>query len=405
MASGWITKYGGVAGWLSVVLTGLTFISSDEALAAEWGLTPSVNTQVFYDDNLLLGTQNKIGTWGSVVSASLALSRKMENTSLIFTDRIAARHYDNYDTPDTNDNYMNLSYGYNAERYSLSLNGGYSRESTITSELDDTGRVQVVRKVNQTTLAPSFNYQISPRSSLSVSLSHQEKNYDAPITEFSDYTVDVVNANYSYAVSESTRLQAVLTRSKVDTPDGAFRFVGVGTLSQTDNYQLGLEYQLAENLNISALYGKRDTQQDIEVNGSLFATETSQGSVYNIAVTKTLARGTLKLQATRDYSPSGNGVVYETDNANLNMQLMLDQRHGLNLDIAYLDRKASSTTFTAIGRKYYRIQPGYYWNMSENWVLSTYYRYSRQQYDDNTAAAESNLVSINLAYSWPYYRF
>lgn len=405
MAAGWIAKHNRHSGWRHWVLIGFIMISSNVALAAEWGITPSVNAQVFYDDNILLGTQNKIGTSGSVINAALALSRKLENTSLTFTDRIAVRHYGNYDTPDTNDNYMNLGYGYTAEQYSVSLNGGYSRESTITSELDDTGRVQVVRKVNQTTLAPAFNYQVSPHSSLSVSLSRQDKNYEAAITEFSDYTVDMINVNYSYTVSESTKLQAVLTRSKVDTPDGAFGFIGVSTLSQTNNYQLGLEYQLAEDMNISALYGKRDTRQDIEINGSLFTTETSQGSVYNIAATKTLTRGTLKLQATRDYSPSGNGVVYETDNVNLNAQYMLKQRHGLSLDIAYLDRQPSSTSFASVGRKYYRIQPGYYWNMSENWVFSTYYRYSKQKYDDNTVAAESNMISINLAYSWPYYRF
>lgn len=395
----------GTAGWKLAAMAGMALAWSCQSVAAEWGLTPSVNVQEFHDDNLFLDVQNGLATWGTIVNASLAFSRKMENNSFTLTDRVALRNYDDNESLDSTDNYLNVNYGYNAERYTAGFYGDSNRESTTTSEIEDTGRLNAVYRVNQKTLQPTFSYLASPSATLGLTYTYQDKDYEAPISEFSDYTAQTLSANYSHSISDNTKLQAVLARSLVDTPDGAYGLAGVSLLTATTNFQLGFDYQQAENMHFSVLYGQRDSRQDVESGGITLLTDYSRGSVYNIVFTKTLERGELKLTATRDYTPSGDGTVNETDRANLSMRFMLKERHSMNLAVDYIDSKTSTTPISSYGRQYYRIQPGYTWSITESWALSGFYRYSKQRYDYNTEAADSNMVSVSIAYVWPYHLF
>lgn len=390
---------------ISIVVIGVNVIRANEVTAADWGLTPALSMEMFYDDNLYLTTQNKIDTRGSVVNASFGLSRNLETTSLEINQKLVARHYDYDNNLDRNDGYTNLAYTSSTERLGFSLKGIYSRESTLTSELADTGRVDVVRKVSQTTLSPALNYELSQRSSLRLAIDFLDKNYDAPSTEFADYSVRQASAQYTYILDEPLKLQSVVTRSKVDVPDGAYGYSYISLETQTDNYQLGLIYDYTENINLSLLYGKRESHEEIKISGSLVSASDSNGATYDIALTKKLMQGSVKLQATRDYSPAGNGVVYETDSANLAMLYRINERHSFNLDATYFDQKPGTAAYGTYHRNYFSIQPGYRWRMSENWSLSTYYRYVHQKYDNNTDAAESKLISVSVAYSWPYFHF
>ncbi|MBI3560689.1 MAG: hypothetical protein HY080_03085 [Gammaproteobacteria bacterium] len=373
--------------------------------AADWAFIPTVDLQAVYDDNLFLTTQNVTKTWSSVIAASVDLSRKMENTSLDLTDKIASRHYDYNTMLDRNDNYITLAYAYNGERYAINANGAYASESTLTSELADTGYISVVRKVKQSTLSPSFTYQLSQHSAMQLSYDYLKKNYDAPITEFADYTNQITSANYSYSLTESLQLQAIATRSEVDIPEGAYGFVGASLSTKTDNYQAGLSYDYAEDIVLSALYGKRTSLDELKYLGYLLGTAKSEGSTYNVSLTKTLDRATIKFQVTRDYSPAGNGVVYDTDRATVNLQYHVTDRNSVGLDIVYTNQKPGASRFITVHRTYYSVQPGYTWQVSENWSLNAYYRYSYQKYNTDTDAAKSNLISLSMSYVWPYYHF
>ncbi len=376
------------------------------ACAADWALTPAVSMNIINDDNLFLATQNKTSTWESEMGVSLGLSRKMENNSLELTQRVVGRHYDYQPALDRNDGYTSLQYGYNAERCSLDVKGTYARESTLTSELADTGIVQVVRKVTQSTISPQFSYQMTPRSTLKLIYDSLDKSYDALVTEFSPYKTQAGSVNYTYALDETLQLQANATRSDVDIPDGAYGYPGLSLQTKTDNFQLGFTYTYAEDINMSVLYGKRSSHDEIKYLGYLlFPATNSNGSTYNIVLSRTLTRGTVRLQLTRDYSPAGTGVVYETDNATLGMQYSFDERNSINLDVTYLNQKPGASSYSAVQRTYYSFQPGYTWQVAENWSLHAYYRYVHQKYDISADAAESNSVSLSMAYTWPYYHF
>lgn len=391
---------------LSVPIVIMSIQKPNNACAADWALTPAVSLNIINDDNLFLATQNKTSTWESVIDTSVGLSRNTENNNIMINERLAARHYDYMPALDRNDSYTSLLYGYDAERYTFRINGAYAQESTLTSELVDTGVVQVVRTVNQKTLSPQLNYQMSPRSTLKMSFDYLDKKYDAPITEFSPYTTHATTVNYAYALDETVNLQANVTRSNVDIPDGAYGYQGLSLLTKSNNYQLGFTYNYAENIDLSVLYGERSSEDEIKYLGYLlFPASHSKGSTYNVVLRKSLASGSVKFQLSRDYSPAGTGVVYETDNATLGMQFLIDERNSINLDITYLNQKPGSSSYSAVQRTYYSIQPGYSWQVAENWSLHAYYRYVHQKYDISADAAESNSVSLSMAYTWPYYHF
>jgi hypothetical protein len=390
---------------VTMMIISATTMAAGVVHAADWSLTPLVSAEMFYNDNIYMATNSKTDTWGSVLNASLSLKRALETSDFDLSQRMVNRHYGYDNHQDRNDGYTNFAYNDTSERSRFSLAGSYARESTLTSEYTDTGRVDVVRKVNQTTATPTWEYDLSQRGSLTLSGQYTNKNYDAPVTEFADYSTGQASVQYSHAINEPLHVQAVMSRSKVDIPAGAYGIIYAGLITQTDNYQLGFSYDYAENIDFSLLYGKRKSSDEIRFLGTPIATFQSEGATYNLTVSKTFEHASAKLNLTRDYSPSGNGVVYETDTATISAQYRLSEISSTNLEFTYLNQKPGTTSYTAVQRTYYSALIGYHRNLNEGWTLGAYYRYANQKFDTIPGNATGNLVSLSLAYAWPYYHF
>ncbi len=374
------------------------------AHAAQWNMKPSVTGYFFYDDNLQLTDQEEVTTGGSFVTAAADFNRKTETSHLGGIIKIDDRRYYDLQSINSTDTFLDLTANKQYERLVYALAANYTRDTTITSELEGTGSIQTVRDRTSYSIQPGFTYKPSEISSITFNYSYQDIDYDALASEFTDYTYETISFLYDYQWNQKTGFQVQLSSSEYEAPD--IGFAGIASVTSetlTDSAMLGLSHQFNERTAFSILVGRRESKKKTIFPGVFSLLNTSSkddGGIYTATLDYYFLNGQINTRASREVTPVGNGAINISDKLDASLGWRFTARDRASFNMLYIETKPDTANSSTSERQYYQFSPKYIRELSREWSMDVGYQYRRQHYRGQQDKPDSNRLFLSLQYQW-----
>jgi hypothetical protein len=382
-----------VAGAMLVTLCSLI----ESAEAQEWKLDTSLSQQFMYTDNLLLRNDNEIDTFGSITTPALTITRTSPTLDVALNGRFEFAEYFNHSGFDSQDQFVELtSRKAFSERSSARLDGYFTRDTSLRSEMDETGRFldDPVRYISWN-LRPSWSYFLTPIDEVAFRGSYKENTYDG--SEKTDYQYFGGSVDYSHRLSEIDRATASI---------GYFRYVpDQSDDSPTDVLSLlvGYAYEPSERLDLNGAIGIGYSMRNPDDGSS----QDGVGLRLKFNGRYELSEVTdLRFFLSHDSEPSSDGEQTTRNRVGFgaNHKLTPLVSFGLNLDYVdnydYIGTENDATSAERDSR-YASVRPSLSWLVYEDLSLVAEYRFRYKLYDDDDDAAIANSVFLTLKYDLP----
>ena len=397
---------------LCIVVCGMQLVTANPSEAAEWSMEPSVDLRTEYNDNINFTSAPHPSVWGVILSPDVKFSGTTEALNVTGGLRFNFNRYFGEQGLDTNDHILTLRSSYKGERDVLGLNVDSVEDSTLVSELSDTGVVLARDQRRLLSISPSWSHSLTERTTITASYTYNDVNYANNVeTGLIDYRDQTATLALSYRPGERDLASLTGYYDRYETNPGLF-------LANTYGIEVGYDRAFSETLHGSLAIGSRTTRststtQALVCDGPILA-GICFGNVTTVkSVTKANSTGyifaanldeqweTAKLSAalSRTINPSGLGTIVETDHLGLTWTQEWSPTVSSSVG-ANLYRSRYGQNVTGNNNSYYTIEPGVSWRMTENWTLRGGYSYRSARYEGSQAHASANVAYLVLSYAW-----
>ena len=367
--------------------------------AKELYFKPSIRVTGEYDDNKRLLSERfeevvDTATYGVITSFDGIMGVRSDLYDINLDAKVNINRYFGDFNLDSDDVFLNLTSGINInERNRLGLEGKYTRDTTLTSELDVTGFVQENIPRELWSITPDWTFNLSESKFIQANYSHTEVSYEQSQSLFQnqrlfDFVTDSASITFVHQWNESLQNYATFSALYFDVPE-------IGR--ETDEYTIsvGTEYNISETWTAGMSVGGRFTHTDFT-----FQSDDAQGLIFSFNTDKQFETGSISAGYSRSTSPQGNGRLQSFDKFIVQYQ----QRFSHQLSLSFVGGINVTTTSGSVetndDRTYYYVNPTLRWNLNRQASISGGYRFRMQEFESNDQQAVSNAVFINLNYQW-----
>lgn len=378
--------------------------------AAEWAIDPKLNFRAGYNDNLRLNTDNEISTAEAAFSPSAIFSVRTPKSGASGNVRFDFRRYEDDSNLDDNNSRFEVNSFHSLERSRLGLDLGFIKDTTLDSQLDETGLAFDRVRRQRIDISPNWIYSFNERTRLSANYGYSDVEYkNAGGTGFTDFTLNSAQTSLVHILNERTEGSITLSRTHSDNDNDVE--------STNTNLQAGASYQVNETLSTSLFAGVRHTEVDFSRNSliPIFSgntiigflpltrdeTNSDWGTTFSAAISKTFLRGDTELSASRDISNDVNGRPIEVTRLRSNSLYRFSETLSAKLNLLFSTSETNNDVGSSVSRDYYQAEPALIWNLKKFWDLSASYRYRKQTFDDTSDDATQNAAYLTLTYLWP----
>lgn len=376
---------------------GASLLWSGATWADRWQLQPNVRLQTNFSDNVRFVREDKESGFFADLDANLRATRSTEASDTGIYLGLGGSRYPSDSDLDNERGYAGLDLGYRLERQRFGLATRFDSLPTLYSETATTGLTQINYQQNSWSITPSWAYNLTERSAISLAGSFQDVRYDIPSdVPLSDYQVWSVKLGGGYRLTERLDLNAILDYGHYEASRVTNTYDNVGIV-------IGMEYRQSERSSLSAQIGLRRTEQTFGGFDDRDLTDESSGYVYALSYYRDFeAGGGLRLQARRELSPSGSAQILDTTALLLDVSRPLSARWGLGIGAdAYRNRQPNGRQ-SLDDRTYASIAPRLSYSLSEQWVLSAGYRFRWEEREELAGDITANgaFLALNWARPW-----
>jgi hypothetical protein len=387
----------------------LTATATAISHAAEWKIDPRVELRAGYNDNIRLTTDDELSSPEIDLGAGTLFSYETPTSGVSGDLNLEARRYT--DENDLNDEIGRLRFAsfHKMERSRLGFNVDVVKDTTLDSQLEETG--VVFQRVDRWrySLNPTWNYSLGERTSMELGYTYTDVNYDNNNdSNFSDYTTNGGQVSLSRILSPRATgsITASYTQTKNDN-DIESTYTGL---------QAGADYRFSETLTGSVFAGIRRSEikatrntfiQVLDENNNIILVPVSSGTqdddfgyTFSGTLRKDFLRGNTSLSATRDIRSTISGIPLQVDRVRWDNLYRFTEILSGELRLSYYQSEAANGVGTQ-DRNYYEIEPRFNWRLREFWTLSGSYRYRKQTFDATNDDAVQNAAYLTLRYDWP----
>ena len=395
--------------------------------AAEWSVEPRLDLKAGYNDNIRLTTRDHDSVWETAVTPRVKFGTAEENWGVHGNARASIRRFFGGDGAEDNDILDREDYFFNVDAYRRGERSEFTglidvvRDSTLDSELDETGNVVDDRATRfRRTISPGWSYSLTE-------LMRFNANYSFTTVDFSDDPGQDNNIDYDYQIFSGSltrqftpKVQATLATSySMYEPETDFD-------SNTLSVQVGIRRNFTETLTTDWLAGMRQTESDTGklvpegfcappggafpdctvgipvVTGSKVRknSDTDTGTVFSASITKLLESGQLSLSASRESIPSSDGELLDTTRFIFNGEHRFTEtlRTSLRAEYSNIEVIARASLNDRGDRDLYRVIPRIIWRFQREWEIAGQYEYAKKDEDDESGNATRNAVYLTLSY-------
>ncbi len=389
----------------------LVFTATTAAIshAAEWKIDPRVELRSGYNDNITIRTDDEVSSPEIALNPSVLFSYATPTSGISGDARFQVRRYTEESDLNDETGRLDVKSFHRMERSQLGLNVDLIKDTTLDSQLEETGVVLDRVDRSQASLNPTWTYALGERTSVELGYTYTNVDYD-----------NDSNSNYSNYSTNGGQLSL----SRILSP----RATGTITAlyQRTDNdadieatysaVQGGASYKLSETLTGSLFAGVRRSEVKAtqntfvpildENNNIIFVPvrngtqDDDLGYIFSGSLEKDFLRGTTGLTATRDVRNDISGLPLQVTRLGWNSLYRFTEILSGELRLSYYQ----SETTNGIGsrdRNYYQVEPRFNWRFREFWTFSGSYRYTKQTYDASNDDAVQNAAYLTLRYDWP----
>lgn len=381
------------------------------SLARDVTLVPSIDIRGEYNDNVTFTRTNKKDDFLATISPGFSLNYVTELLDLQSNITLDLLRYLDETNLNTENQRYELDAGYQLmDRYTLSGNFSYVKDTTLESELEETGLVSVREDRERYKAGTGLSYQISEISDMSVTYDYAKIDYDWAGNV--DYDLDAVILSYNRQFNN--RLDVFTLQLYYSQTDSEASEVNNSSLS------LGWSHLFSEHLRLAGILGARNTKIEYTlVNSQLIFDPTSHppfrvtfrevkekdtnwGGVVDINLNRTGETSSTRIGYSRNLAYSSFGEPIETDKIYLDASWMITRRFGVRFygDL-YLTK--SEGTFVDEDSRYFEVRPSLNYKITEN--HSFHLSYSHSSDSDKTRVnnreADRNRIWFTLNFKFP----
>lgn len=394
---------------LATLLVGAVLDSS----ALEYSLETELDVVARHDDNIRLRVNDEESVSGYRIEPRIKSKVRSDNWETSADLKLGFSEFSD-DGFDSNDQYLTLSGEREGERYSTRLTANVTRDTTRTSEEDDSGRVSNDRREFYA-LSPYWQYRVTQKNLLSLSGNASKADYKS--TSYTGYEYWSAQAQWTYLYTQRLRFSANLNTSDYSSDeraDNRFSIFGItqATNSESLGYQLGVSYQVTTKLSLEALWGQSHADTSYETGDPnnfcvIFACDIDGFKATSEQVNAGLEwkneRHSLSASYTIDSRPSSDSYVLEQETYKLNWAYRLGENNRVSVNTRYGENEAlggadAGSNALSSERKYLTAEARYHHRVFERWYVNAKLRYRYQDYATVEGSAEGLGATIGITY-------
>ncbi|MBN2514842.1 MAG: hypothetical protein JXC33_02290, partial [Deltaproteobacteria bacterium] len=327
---------------LLILFLFITFAGN--AFAADVTLTPSLGIRGEYNDNIDFSRVNKLDDYIGTVSPALSLNVATPRFTFGATAGVdVIRYNENTDRDYERQNY-GLTMGYKLfERMSVNVRGSYIADTTLDTELQETGIVERRVERDYYSAGGGVSFQLTEVSDLALDYSFAKTEYDLEDFEESDSH----SASLAYSHAFNNRRDVITFRPYYTNTDADEEDL------DTYGFTLGLDHTFSETLRGNISGGPRYTETE-HISGR---TDDDWGWTAAVSLTKTWQTASAQLGYSRDLSSTAEGETVEVDRFTLTVSKMLTSRLSAQLAGSLYFTKSTGDETEDTDTRYYTVTP------------------------------------------------
>lgn len=375
--------------------------ASQVAWGQDWSLNADLSERGTYNSNLLLSPDHKINAFGSLTIPEFVLKRDSPTSSIALDGQFKFAEYFNHSELDSDSQLFNLKLSKDlSERSTVSFQGDFNRDTTLTSDEDLTGRflTEPVRFITWDA-APTWSYQLSPIDTLTWDGSYLSTNYQSTLrTDYEYYGTDL---SYEHQLSEVAAITGAVSY---------FRFVPDDFLhTRSDIYGalIGYRYAPTDRFLVS---GSAGLDYDITHQDDIgFDTGDSTDLGYRVKFNMNYAlndQTKAVISLSHDVQPSGNGRLETQNRGTLTLNYQFGEKTAFSLVANYVDNQdyfgsGTGTNGSEELSRYFSVGPSLSWDITEDLKLQASYQLRHKIFEGDGGSATDNAAFLTIRYALP----
>ncbi len=397
-------------------LISVALVYSYSAKARPWYVEPGVALSAGYDDNPTLRSDavaDLVDDVGQIdliedesfalVSGDIRLGSDSESDLIAFDFAAIARRYND---SDLNSEYLRTTalYQKNGEKQDYEIEVGFSRDTTLETELEDTGLLEFNVDRDQRFIRSSLVSRFTQSLIGEFDLGYRDVSFDGGTDDFTDFEDLAGSAKLDRIISERMSLFGLAEFLRYQ-PTGT---VGPGEIERDDfsSLQLGINYNLTQQLALSISAGRGFIDTELSNNTDAGADGTSSFSenstIYSVGLGYEGQRNSIDAVFSSTFDSSADGGLSETERLTIALTRPETLGGTLNLQAAYVNR--DPVRGETESRDYYVINPNIVWQINQNLSLLAEVQYREQELTDTTTnvseQADSSSAIVGLRYDF-----
>lgn len=366
--------------------------------AAEWSVESTTDAREEVDDNLELTPAPHSTVRQTVFAPSVDFGGELENLALHGGAGLALHRFDGESGLDSDDLNFNLTTRIDAsERTTWTVAGGYLVDSTLESELTNTGIVLQRTQRNNSVLTIGWKERMFENTMLNASYQAASTAYmNAPYGLFNNH-VDSGSAGFTHEINEKKQVNGTLSYSVYRIPDQNY-------LTWDAGIQIGGAASFSERFRGSLSGGIHQSGSTVGIPGGSLQTLDS-GWVFDSGLDYQIDRGALHGGYSRSIQISGEGSLVQVDHLAGSLTRSMTERSSATLGADLYQTLPLREDFYFLKSHYGQIRGGWNWQWTEHWELGAGYAWSAQKTALTPQIIASNAVYVTIVWNMPKWAF
>ncbi|HZF25302.1 MAG TPA: hypothetical protein VEZ88_03495 [Steroidobacteraceae bacterium] len=372
-----------IAGVLSASAVSLTM---PVAHGAQWSAEGRMSADLEHHSNLQLEATDPLDVTGALIGLIGTLGVRSESQELTAAPRMLLRRYDGGENLDANDYSLVMNYNVGRDTSRWHLDGSLANESTLTTELEDTGLVDVQKRREAIAFNGSVDWAATERDVVTMQVGDQANHYiDAASSGLIDYVYLGGLLAFNHSIDQRSSFGARFSGGSMKpaelfpaSHDVAARLTFMRQFSPT--YRLNLE----------AGVSRADSQGLAD-----------DGTVYLLDLERTGLLTDWHFAASREVVPSGAGSLTRREEGVFTLSRRLAPLWRMAVSLRHLLSEELQGSTRGTQRNYDRAELSCEWRLAQYWALSGAVSYATQNYSGPSPATDDLTYGIGLTWTPP----
>jgi hypothetical protein len=367
---------------------GISLFFYQGAAATEWSLEPAMSLKGQYEDNPTFIAEHHPAA-GVTLSPGLKFDAQTERLDLQGSLLLNVTRYPTERSLDRTDQYYTVSGLYSAERNRWGLQGSYTQDQTLATELTQTGKVLAWSRRDFYTLNPKWIRTLTEKVTLQADYTFSAAHYfDPGLTSYQNQQ-GTVQMETKLSERDQSTLSAYYT---------SYRALKVVSRSFEYGARIGLTHRFSETFHADLNVGTRNTTSKIETDLYEFH-DRERGWVGDLKMEKEFETVLVRGGFTRETEPSGSGYVILVNHPYFFVRKTMTTTLSASLALdLYLDHPVL-TGGRIPDSRYFRVEQRWDWQWTERWSLGASYIYQEQKEYNTQNNLFSNTVYLITTYT------